>query len=144
MKQLALQANWIHPPDVERWLGKMAIGRTLNVCCGMSKVGEVRVDIDPNTNRTQMGDLFDLGFATRSFDTVICDPPFQYFNRFKWLLKLSDIADKRIIVSSDRTNLRKTFPHPDWDLRLFVVGLDNFNTLMIRLYWVFDRKDEKL
>ena len=98
-----LKANWIHPPNVEAWLGTMITGRTLNVCCGMSRVGDVRIDTDENTNRTEEGDLFDLHIAEASFDTVICDPPFAYYNTFEWCQKLASIARKRLILSVDRS-----------------------------------------
>ena len=45
-RQLALQANLIDTNNTERWLSSMAIGRTLNVCCGTSSIGEVMVDTD--------------------------------------------------------------------------------------------------
>jgi hypothetical protein len=47
-----LQANWIQLKEAERWLQSMIIGTSLNVCSGMSKVGDVRLDMEPKSNRT--------------------------------------------------------------------------------------------
>lgn len=140
-----LQANWIHPPHVENWLQKMALGRTLNVCSGMSRVGDVRVDIDPDTNRTDDGDLFDLNYRPLSFDTVICDPPFSYYvtgkNRFRWIGSLRKIARKRILLSSNQVNPTNFFHPQRWDTQLFALIR---HTPYVRFYWRFDRRDGML
>lgn len=140
-RERVLQVNWVHHPDVEKWLSKMAIGRTLNVCCGMSQVGEIRVDTDPNTKRTEEGDLFRLRFPARSFVTVICDPPFSYFNRFRWIVELADIADKRLLLAADRTIIR--LPKEDWSTRLFAFQSAE-NGMYLRLYYCFDRLNRSL
>lgn len=36
------QVNWSWNKDVDKWLRKISIGRTLNFPCGMSKVGDVK------------------------------------------------------------------------------------------------------
>jgi hypothetical protein len=105
----------------------------------MSKVGEVRIDHDPNTNRTQEGDMFNLDFAPRSFDTVICDPPFKYYNRFKWILNLAQIADKRLLISAPNINIY--LPKRNWKRSLWY---EITNTLFLRTYWCFDRTNHSL
>ncbi len=137
-QQLALKVKWIHPPQVERWLRRTVIRRTLNVCCGMSRVGEVRVDTDEGTNRTEPGDLFDLRFPKLSFDTVICDPPFSYYSHFKWIYGLTDLARKLVILSAP-TNLSIMLSRRKWDISLYAVAPRN--TRFLRLYWMFERKD---
>lgn len=139
-----LRANWIHPPNVEAWLRTMAIGKTLNVCCGLSRVGDVRVDTDENTNRTEAGDLFDLRFEEASFDTVICDPPFAYYNTFKWCQNLASIATKRLILSIDRSMpfLKRAAWNPQPDLYAFVP--EPFKSTYIRLFMVWNRNNELL
>lgn len=141
--KLALRANWVHPPDVERWLSKMVTGTSLNVCCGMSRVGDVRVDISEGTNRTEAGDLFNLRFLPLSFDTVICDPPFEYYNRFKWAQNLGHLARKRLILSVDRSLprlKRGAWKYPE----LYAVGIYAFPSSYIRLYLVWNRHNEVL
>ncbi len=139
--QRVLQANWIHSPDVERWLQHMSVGSTLNVCCGSSRVGNVRVDIDPTANRTEEGDLFNLRFQPLAFDTVICDPPFSLFSRFDWINNLSKIARRRFLLAADRTIIR--LPKSIWKTRLFAFqGVQS--TMYLRLYYCFDRANRFL
>jgi len=145
-KHTMLQANWISQ-GADAFLEEMAIGRTLNVCCGMSSVGDVRLDTDPKANRTEYGDLFNLQYPPRSFDSVICDPPFSYFNKFKWVLRLSDLADKRFIISGPLMNI--CLPKKNWKRRLFYDSASRSPTtggrrLFLRLWWVFDRLNRQL
>ena len=133
-----LQVNWIHPKPVEKWLRSMVIGTSLNVCCGKSFVGDVRVDVDRNTNRTEEGDLFKLRFPYLSFDTVICDPPFSYYNKFGWIRRLSYLARKRLLISPDRTIIR--LPRSLWSSRLYAFQMQRSATASyLRLYYCFDR-----
>jgi hypothetical protein len=140
MTKQVLQANWIAPSHVDEWLRKMIIGRSLNVCCGTSLAGDVRLDIlpPPETTRTEEGDLFNLGYKARSFDTVICDPPFTYYNKRRWVFQLAQIACKRLILSS---NQMVGLQLKNWDRRLFY---DDGGLFFIRLFWVFDRLNHEL
>src|SRR5437588_9627158 len=45
-----VQTKWIQPDGGEKWLMTMTIGRTLNVCSGLSLVGDVRLDISPKSS----------------------------------------------------------------------------------------------
>jgi len=46
-------ATWIHSDYLEYWLEDFTNdGNLLNVCSGDSMLGLVRVDIDPESNRT--------------------------------------------------------------------------------------------
>ena len=142
-----LRANWIHTSFVERWLQEMSIGDTLNVCCGKSFVGDIRIDTDPNSNRTEEGDLFNLPFSPLSFDTVICDPPFSYYNRFRWILKLADIARERFLLSSPNISVRLS--RRNWRRTLYysegnAAKGHSRGTLFLRMYWCFDRKNHRL
>ena len=138
-----LQVNWIHNKTVEAWLRKMAVGRTLNVCCGMSRVGDVRIDIDVGTNRTEDGNLFNLTYPPLSFDTVICDPPFNYYNRFDWVKGLSLLAKKHLLLSVDRTIVR--LPRRIWNVRLFAFQMQrSAHDSYLRLYYCWDRANEYL
>ena len=138
MSNQILKANWVHPKEVESWLYKMKIGYTLNVCCGMSRVGNVRLDITPHTERTEEGDLFALDYPPLSFDTVICDPPFSYYNKFKWIYKLAEIPRKRLILSSP--NRAVALSSRIWTKDLYWAN----NPRWLRTYWVFDRKNNIL
>ena len=82
--------------DAECWAcqgsGEDEQGTICFWCCGKSHIGDVRIDTDPTSARTREGNLFSLKFPPQSFDTVIYDPPFRYYNSFKWILNLADIA----------------------------------------------------
>lgn len=146
MKHSLLKAKWItHGSDV--WLKEMAIGRTLHICCGMSQIGDIKADIDPKTNRNFTTDLFNLPFKPRTFDTVICDPPYSYYNRFKWFYNLSHIADKRFIIASGLQLLR--LGKKNWKRQLFYDSsarspITGGNRIFLKLWWVFDRVNANL
>lgn len=139
MKNLALQANWIHPPRVETWLRSMVIGNCLNVCCGKSFVGETRIDLFDEANLTMKADCKHLPFRPGSFDTVICDPPFSYFNRFKWIVSMSWIAKKRFMISTPAANV--LLDRRNWKKSLYAADT---NLPFIRFYFVFDRLNDSL
>ncbi len=87
------------PEAVEDFLQTLLIPKSLHVCCGKSKLGDVRVDLDPNVNPDFLYDAAAMPFKDGSFETVLCDPP--YNGKFQWnhdmLSELSRIASKRII-----------------------------------------------
>lgn len=97
--------NWMHTDYLEYWLQQFTIqGSTLNVCSGMSMIGQVRVDKDPETNRTMDGDLFHLldYFKPNQFDYVYVDPPFNVYtsgmNRIRWQFDAFKICKKALIT----------------------------------------------
>jgi len=88
------------PSDIESYLASQFIGKTLHICCGKSKLGDVRLDIneedaDIKCDAANMKDHV----IDREYDTVLCDPP--YNGKFQWnhdlLVELSRVASKRII-----------------------------------------------
>jgi hypothetical protein len=143
-EDVTLQAQWIQTEHVEAWLKSMVKeGRTLNVCCGMSTVGDVRLDTDPKSNRTEEGDLYDLRYEPGAFENAICDPPFQYYGTLrihrglKWLVRLSEIVKNRLLVSSPDVSLNNLLPR--FDAKLYAFS-DAKKPYFLRLYWCFDRK----
>ena len=58
---------------------------SLHVCCGQSSLGDVRIDIDPRSQRTHEGDMNNIPFENNSFDVVFGDWPWKlnYFARWK-------------------------------------------------------------
>lgn len=64
------------PKDVEDFLGTLLIENTLHICCGKSKLGNIRLDLyEPDVDI--IGDMSRLPFANQSFDTVLIDPPYN-------------------------------------------------------------------
>lgn len=86
------------PHEVERVLGELCIGTTLHVCCGMSKLGDVRLDLfQPSVDVRASMDR--LPFPSRCFNTVLIDPPYNSRLRIMhdMLVELSRVSNYRII-----------------------------------------------
>lgn len=88
------------PKSIEQFLETRFVGRTLHVCCGLSLIGDVRLDlnqegVDIRCDAANMRDVVGDG----EFDTVLCDPP--YNGKFRWnhdlLSELARVASRRII-----------------------------------------------
>ena len=50
-------------------------GKLLQVCCGASRLGLARIDLEAPAMNVQ-ADMVRLPFADDSFDTAACDPPY--------------------------------------------------------------------
>ena len=89
------------PEQVEAFLGKLLIGKTLHVCCGKSKLGTVRLDIDPANHPHIVCDASDMSAHVKDgeFETVLCDPP--YNGQMQWnhdlLRELLRVSSRRIV-----------------------------------------------
>ena len=78
--------SWEWPDDVTDEVEKLLEpGKTLNICAGASRLGDVKIDLDPQRADIQKGDMRDLQFNDESFDNVIIDPPWKlgYYQRFR-------------------------------------------------------------
>jgi hypothetical protein len=86
------------PEEVESLLSSLLIGRSLHLCCGKSKLGTVRLDLFEEDADIR-ADAANTGLADKSFDTILCDPP--YNGEFQWnhdlLTELARLACQRII-----------------------------------------------
>lgn len=82
---------WSWPDDVEQFIKGLIKGRSLHVCCGDSMLGDVKVDKYIKRDDVCNADALDLPFENE-FDTVICDPPweFPYHTRHRLLYSLRD------------------------------------------------------
>jgi len=65
-------------------------GYTLHVCCGESKLGDVRIDLEKQAD--VKASMYHLPVKRACFDTVVCDPPWElpYHLRGKVLRELRD------------------------------------------------------
>lgn len=86
------------PDAVSHVLWELLIPKSLHVCAGMSPLGDVR--LDKNAEQVDVkADAARLPFADDSFESVLCDPP--YNGEFQWnhdlLDELGRVAAKRII-----------------------------------------------
>jgi hypothetical protein len=86
------------PESVRDVLADLLIGRSLHVCSGISQLGTVRLDRFAEGVNVR-ADAACLPFSDYSFDTVLCDPP--YNGVFQWnhdlLSELSRVAVQRIV-----------------------------------------------
>jgi len=115
------------------FLTSRRIGSTLNVCCGTDRTGDLRVDVDPKMSPEIVADVKHLPFRDQAFETVICDPPYSMFARFKWTGELLRVAARRIIISTPSICLH--FPR-QWDREVFFTDSGH---LFMRIWQVFTR-----
>lgn len=94
-----LKVLW--PEQVETFIESLLVGRTIHVCCGKSRIGDMLVDIDPLNSPDIVCDAANMKslIADGSFDTALCDPP--YNGKMQWnhdlLQELIRVASKRVI-----------------------------------------------
>ena len=86
------------PEQVEGLLESLLVGKSLHMCCGKSRLGTVRLDLfEPGVDI--QADAAMTGLESESFDSVLCDPP--YNGQFQWnhdlLTELARLARERII-----------------------------------------------
>lgn len=80
------KAQWKFPTHVKKWLRNQIEGYSLHVCCGASKIGDVKLDIQPQSPDVTQADMFQIPFKPETFDTVICDPPWAIGNDKRWAI----------------------------------------------------------
>jgi len=139
MKTQTYQVNWSWKKDVDFILLKKFKDKTiLNFPCGKSRIG-VRADIDPNVEPQIIDDLMDPHFKLYSYDVVICDPPFSYYNKFKWLLKLSNIAKEYFVISTPCIFYSfKGFSDPE------IIATRQKGNLFLRFFFIYKRLNQSL
>ena len=139
MKTQTYQVNWSWKKDVDFILLKKFKDKTiLNFPCGKSRIG-VRADIDPNVEPQIIDDLMDPHFKSYSYDVVICDPPFSYYNKFKWLLKLSNIAKEYFVISTPCIFYSfKGFSDPE------IIATRQKGNLFLRFFFIYKRLNQSL
>ena len=86
-KNCQLQKSWVWPEQVAEEIKAYIFGRgySLNICSGLSDIGDVKIDLDPKNITVQKGDMNCLPFADNTFDVVISDPPWKinFFKRMR-------------------------------------------------------------
>ena len=139
MKTQTYQVNWSWNKDVDFiLLNKFKDKTILNFPCGKSRIG-IRADIDPTVDPEIIADLMNPHFKPRSYDVVICDPPFSYFNKFKWLLKLSNIAKQYFVISTPCIFYSfKGFSDPE------IIATRQKGNLFLRFFFIYKRLNHAL
>ena len=85
VRQLAFRPAFMWEEEIEKFVKKKMKGYTLNVPCGHSKLGDVKLDVDPNLSMRGAYDFFkdELNFPDNTFDTIISDPPWKIGHYFR-------------------------------------------------------------
>lgn len=85
VRQLAFREAFMWEEEIEDFVKERIKGYTLNVPCGKSKLGDVRLDLDPNLSMREAYDFFkdNLPYEHNTFDTVISDPPWKIGHYFR-------------------------------------------------------------
>ena len=103
----------------------------LNLCCGSSPFGTERIDINPSSNCTRTGDMFQelKTIAKKSFDMVYIDPLWKFFNPhckeialnypsdapgfgnpFEWQYEAARIAKKFLVLQGNMQSTAINWP----------------------------------
>lgn len=84
-KHEILKRSWVWNNSVEEFVKSRMAGYTLNACAGLSPLGDVKLDLDPQDKSIIKGDMKSLPFDNCTFDTVVQDPPWKigYYDRWK-------------------------------------------------------------
>lgn len=133
--------EWADSDDTTRFIERELLeGEVLNFPCGTSRLGDLRVDIDPTVGPDAIADLESPPFDDKSFDTVYCDPPYSMhaFDRNQWVRELWDVARQRLVLQTTTQIYRL----PNASRRVFLA--DRGNTMVFQVLQVFDRHDGRL
>ena len=84
---------------LKRWFVKRARGRILHLCCGWTRlgIGEINLDVSPNSSADIIADIFHLPFPDDCFDTIVSDPPYKlaYDKRAAFTSEILRVVKKR-------------------------------------------------
>jgi len=85
VRQLQFRNAFTWELEVEDFVKKRIKGYSLNVPCGRSSLGDVRLDIDSNLSMREAYDMFKqkLPYQSNTFDTIISDPPWKVGHYFR-------------------------------------------------------------
>ena len=93
---------WRFPKEVSEfikdWLKNLKIDEKnlAHLCCGKSKIGYPRIDIDENLKPDIVADIFDLVKTSAKFDNILVDPPWKipYHKRMIFSYAIRDLTKK--------------------------------------------------
>ena len=80
-----LTKSWVWDKRVNDFVKERIKGYSLNCCAGFSPVGDVKIDLEPQSDKVKKMEMNELKFKDNTFDTVISDPPWKigFFQRMK-------------------------------------------------------------
>jgi len=129
------RVNWSWPKDMEFFAYSLCRGTVLNFPCGRSRIG-LRVDLDRRLRPDVVADLHHPPFRNRSFDTVLCDPPFSMYRTQGWVHNLKRLAKRRLVLSIPLIDIHLG---PGWRRSVYVASI---HRLFLRMFQVYDNLSE--
>lgn len=136
-KDCKLQEVWVWDKTVEEFIKPLIKGHSINVCCGLSSLGDVKVDLEPMNKHIKKEDMRELSFKDNSFDTVISDPPWKinFFNRMRPFFECVRICKVggRIIYNCTWRPVSKYV-----ELEKAIIRTDN-NWANVSVIWIFKK-----
>ena len=80
-----IKESWVWNGTVEEFIESKIEGYSFNICAGRSKLGNVKLDLDPYDKSVIRGNMIKLPCSNNLFDTVIQDPPWKigFYHRMK-------------------------------------------------------------
>ena len=96
VRQLQFRPAFMWEDEIEDFVKERMKGYTLNVPCGTSKLGDIRLDVDPKMSMREAFNFFKdkIPYPKNTFDTVISDPPWHigHYFRPKLFFSLVDVC----------------------------------------------------
>ena len=121
VRQLNFRPAFLWEEEVEDFVREKIKGYSLNVPCGKSELGDIRLDLDENLSMRGAYDFFKdkLDFPDNTFDTIISDPPWKIGHYFRPKLFFSLVEKCKVggtiiynatwIPTSKYTKLKETW-----------------------------------
>jgi len=84
-KGLEFRESFLWEKEIGDFVKLQMKGKVLNVPCGKSKLGNVRLDINPKLSMRGVYNMFKrkLPYKDNMFDTIISDPPWKMGHYFR-------------------------------------------------------------
>lgn len=135
MSVTQFKRTWVWSKRETQLYAKYVVGSLLHVCSGLSRLGDVRVDLLLPAD--VKADMAHLPVKSKSFDTVIWDPPWIHPRNYRTVFEIVRVARKRVLVVSNH------WIHVPKPFKLRRVYAVKKVSPAVKLFFVYDRGEEK-
>ena len=129
--------SWVWDKKVNDFVKERIKGHSLNMCSGLSDVGDIRMDLDPKKEGVKKSDMNEISYPDNTFDTVVSDPPWKigFFQRMKPFFECVRVCKVggRIIYNCTWKPISQ-----DIELEESIIRTDN-NWANVSIIWVFKK-----
>lgn len=129
--------SWRWSFHEENLVHKYITGSSIHICAGHSKVGDYQLDLTEHAHIK--GSALNIPLKTKSFDTVISDPPWNLGFVPRYWKELKRIAKKRIIIIA----LAQMHEGRDWH-KAHEEVISRQNGFQIKVLTVYDRQSHDI